>query len=51
VGQRVKQGEKIGEVGETGRAFGSHVHFEVRKNDVRLNPERYMYTGTKTIHD
>ncbi len=51
VGQKVKQGEKIGEVGETGRAFGSHVHFEVRKNDVRMNPERYMYTGTKTIHD
>ena len=51
LGQKVKQGEKIAEVGDTGNTTGSHVHFEVRINDVRVDPALYMYNGNKTIYN
>ena len=37
-GDKVKTGEKIGEVGATGSAIGSHLHFEVRINGPGLRP-------------
>jgi murein DD-endopeptidase MepM/ murein hydrolase activator NlpD len=42
VGQRVRRGDKIAEVGNTGKSTGPHVHYEVRLNGIPVNPMRYV---------
>jgi murein DD-endopeptidase MepM/ murein hydrolase activator NlpD len=42
VGQRVKRGDKIAEVGMTGKTTGPHLHYEVKINGVPVNPVRYI---------
>jgi hypothetical protein len=41
-GQMVHAGTPLGTVGMTGLATGPHLHFEIRRNDVPLNPAQYI---------
>jgi murein DD-endopeptidase MepM/ murein hydrolase activator NlpD len=42
VGQQVTTGQKIAEVGSTGRSTGNHLHFTVYKNDQAVDPRPYL---------
>ena len=53
--QDIRVGDKIGEVGQTGVATGSHLHFEVRRGDVHdyfgtLNPELWLVPKNDESH-
>lgn len=41
-GQAVRQGERIGAVGATGRASGAHLHWSLMWNNAKLDPERVV---------
>lgn len=42
VGQKVEMGDVVGRVGSTGHSTGTHLHYEVRKNGVPINPVKYL---------
>lgn len=44
-GQSVKAGQVIGTVGMSGKAFAPHLHYEVHKNSVPVNPINYIFAS------
>jgi len=42
IGQQVKRGDTIGQVGSSGRSTGPHVHYEVWEKGRRINPNKFV---------
>jgi len=48
VGEKVKRGDRIAQVGNTGLATGPHLHYEVHVNGRAVDPRRYILPGVVT---
>ncbi|MDQ7075017.1 MAG: peptidoglycan DD-metalloendopeptidase family protein [Gammaproteobacteria bacterium] len=48
IGDTVKQGEQIGEVGQTGRVTGPHLHWSVGLNGTWINPKLFLAADDQT---
>jgi murein DD-endopeptidase MepM/ murein hydrolase activator NlpD len=45
LGERVRQGQRIGAIGQTGRATGPHLHWSMKWKDERIDPARIVGTS------
>lgn len=45
INQSIKQGNIIGYMGDSGDAYGKHLHFEIFKNNQKINPTEYLNKG------
>jgi murein DD-endopeptidase MepM/ murein hydrolase activator NlpD len=51
VGQKVNQSDVIGKVGSTGYSTGPHLHYEMVKNGVKINPLEEILPPGKPIQE
>lgn len=50
IGDKVKQGDVIGYMGNTGHSLGAHLHFEVRNNnDVKIDPTNFIFSDFNNV--
>lgn len=51
-GQKITRGQQIGTMGNTGKSSGPHLHYEVLKNNVPVNPINFFYNDlTPEMYD
>lgn len=46
-GQEISLGDRLGEVGSSGRSTGPHLHYEIHRDGEPLNPIRFLQVGKK----
>ncbi len=47
-GQKISRGDQVGEMGDTGRSFGTHLHYEVIYKNATVNPINYLNLDIST---
>ncbi|MGB5871909.1 MAG: peptidoglycan DD-metalloendopeptidase family protein, partial [Albidovulum sp.] len=49
VGQKISRGDRIGDMGNTGRSTGTHLHYEVRIDGKAVNPMSFIKAATNVF--